>query len=118
MATRTLKITVDPDWRAVLRDTARKSRESKYQGERLNFESADLLLGKLTVLRWALVRELLGAGEVPLRELARRVGRDVKRVHGDITALSELGLVERTPRGGALCPYKDIHIDLHLQSAA
>jgi len=118
MSTRKLRITVDPDWRAVLRNSARKSQQAKYQGEHLNFESADLLLGKLTVLRWALVRELLGAGEVPLRELARRVGRDVKRVHGDITALSELGLVERTARGGVHCPYKDIHIDLHLRSAA
>mgnify|MGYP000689815937 CR=1 FL=1 len=117
MATRTLKITVDPDWRAVLRDTARKSRESKYRGERLNFESADLLLGKLTVLRWALVRELLGAGEVPIRELARRVGRDVKRVHDDIVILAELGLLERTDSGGVTCPYSSMHIDMYMQAA-
>jgi len=117
MSTRKLRITVDADWRAVLRNSARKSQQSKYQGEHLNFESADLLLGKLTVLRWALVRELLGAGEVPIRELARRVGRDVKRVHDDIVILAELGLLERTDSGGVTCPYSSMHIDMYMQAA-
>jgi predicted transcriptional regulator len=60
----------------------------------------------------------MGEGEIPLRELARRVGRDVKRVHGDIAVLTEMGLVERTDTGGVRCPYEDIHIDLHLRRAA
>ena len=44
-------------------------------------------------------------------ELARRVGRDVKRMHEDVQVLTELGLVERDEAGGVLCPYADVHID-------
>jgi predicted transcriptional regulator len=69
-------------------------------------------------LRRALVQELLGAGEVPARELARQVGRDVQRAHGDLSAPRELGPIERTARGGVSRPHKDIHIDFHLRSAA
>jgi predicted transcriptional regulator len=55
---------------------------------------------------------------VPVRELARRVDRDVKRVHEDASVLVSLGLIERTERGGLLCSYDDIHVDMHLRHAA
>lgn len=118
MARRTLKITINPDLKSFLSEARRKARAGGYRGETLSFEVPELFLTRLTALRWALVRALIGEGEVPLRELARRVGRDVKRVHGDIAALTEMGLVERTDTGGVLCPYEDIHIDLHLRRAA
>ena len=38
-----------------------------------------------------------------MRELARRAGRDVKRVHEDVQVLTELGLVERTCRWFRSC---------------
>ena len=59
-----------------------------------------------------------GKGDLAVRELARRVGRDVKRVHEDVTALADLGLVERTGTGGVVCPFASIHIDMHLRVAA
>ena len=49
-----------------------------------------------------MLTELQGAGGVGVRELARRLGRDVKRVHEDAAALVELGLVERTESGALL----------------
>ena len=52
-----------------------------------------------------------------MRELARRVGRDVKRVHEDIVVLENLGLLERTASGGVVCPYTSLHIDMHLKAA-
>lgn len=61
---------------------------------------------------------LLGEGEMPVRELARRLGRDVKRVHEDAGVLVELGLIERTAGGGLLCPYTDVHMDMHMRKAA
>ena len=118
MARRTLKITINPDLKSFLSEARRKTQSGGYRGESLSFEAPELFLTRLTALRWALVRALMGEGEIPLRELARRVGRDVKRVHGDITALTEMGLVERTDTGGVRCPYEDIHIDLHLRRAA
>jgi predicted transcriptional regulator len=37
------------------------------------------------------VRALQGRGEIAIRELARRVERDVKRVHDDVQELLDLG---------------------------
>ena len=31
--------------------------------------------------------------------------------------LAEVGLVERTERGEVLCPFTDIHVDMHLRDA-
>lgn len=119
METRTLTITLQPDWKAALRASAKKAFAAESaQGDRLNFESAAAFFGKLTERRWAMIHALQGAGEVPVRELARRVGRDVKRVHEDAGVLVSLGLIERTERGGLSCPYDDIHVDMHLRHAA
>jgi predicted transcriptional regulator len=52
-----------------------------------------------------------------VRELARIVDRDVKRVHEDIVILAELGLLERTESGGVVCPYTSMHIDMYLKAA-
>jgi predicted transcriptional regulator len=118
MAERTLTITVDADWRDALRNAARTAfAATTYQGETLSFATPSAFFGKLTPRRWDLLHVLQGAGEVPVRELARRAGRDVKRVHEDILALADLGVVERTPRGGVICPYSDIHVDMHLREA-
>ena len=51
-----------------------------------------------------------------VRELARVVERDVKRVHDDIVILAELGLLERTEGGGVTCPYTSMHIDMYLKA--
>jgi predicted transcriptional regulator len=90
----------------------------EYQGEYLDFATPGLFFSKLTANRWALAHALQGHGETGVRELARRVGRDVKRVHEDTAALVELGLIEKTEDGRLLCPYADIHVDLHLREAA
>lgn len=57
------------------------------------------------------------AGELPVHELARGVGRDVKRVHEDIGIPTNLGLLERTESGGVVCPYSSMHIDMYLKAA-
>lgn len=119
MEARKLTITMQPDWKAALRASAQKAFQGDAaQGDRLNFESAAAFFGKLTERRWAMIHALQGAGEMPVRELARRVGRDVKRVHEDAGVLVALGLIERTERGGLLCSYDDIHVDMHLRHAA
>lgn len=112
---RTLTITLLPDWRTALRQAGKKALATRYQGETLNFETPGVFFGRLTERRWALVTALLGQGTLAVRELARRVGRDVKRVHEDVRVLAELGLVERDEAGGVLCPYADVHIDMHVQ---
>ena len=118
MAGRTLTITVDPDWQNALRTAARQAfGATDYQGETLNFETPGAFFGKLTERRWALLRRLQGAGEMSVRELARHVGRDVRRVDEDINAQVDVGLVERTDNCGVYCPFADIHVDMHLREA-
>ena len=80
----------------------------------LNFETAGDFFGRLTERRWALVHALQGQGAMSVRELARRAARDVRRVHGDVAVLADLGLVERTDSGGVLCPFDAVHIDMRL----
>lgn len=119
MEKRMLTITIEPDWRGALRNAGRAAFGAKgYAGERLNFETPQAFFAHLTSRRWALLAELLGAGEVAVRELARRVGRDVKRVHEDAAALVDLGLVERAAGGALFCPYDDIHVDMHMHRVA
>jgi len=118
MRKRTLTITLQPDWKAALRDAGRRASSRSYQGEVLNFESPGAFFGRMTERRWALVRALQGQGEISQRELARLVERDVKRVHEDVQELLELGLVERGEDGGVVCPFATVHIDMELHAAA
>ena len=119
MEPRTLTITLRADWQAALRDTAASAfRQTSYVGETLNFDSPAAFFGQLTEKRWSLVRALQEAGNLSVRELARRSGRDVKRVHEDAQVLVALGLFKKSPDGSLSCPYGDIHVDMHLQRVA
>lgn len=61
---------------------------------RLTFESLPLLLRNLTPARWALLEDLKRHGPLS-NELARRLDRDHKNVHTDVSRLIEIGLAER-----------------------
>lgn len=117
MTERFLTITLQPNWQAGLRTAALAARQSTYQGEVLNFESPGHFFGQLTEKRWTLVRTAQSKGELSVRELARLVERDVKRVHEDVVVLADLGLLERTDSGGVLCPFSSMHIDMVLKAA-
>jgi hypothetical protein len=41
-----------------------------------------------------------------IREAARRVGRNIKAVHSDITALLNAGILDRATGGGVVFPYE------------
>jgi predicted transcriptional regulator len=117
MTERYLTITLQPNWQGALRSMAAAAQKDTYQGEVLNFESPGHFFRQLTEKRWEIVRAMQGQGELSVRELARAVGRDVKRVHEDVVILAELGLLERTHGGGVLCPYASMHIDMYLKAA-
>jgi len=54
-----------------------------------------LLLRTLSPARLALLKALRASGAMSIYELAKRLGRDYKNVHTDVTQLMALGLVER-----------------------
>jgi predicted transcriptional regulator len=39
---------------------------------------------------------MTGAGDMSIREASRRLGRDVKAVHGDVSALLKTGILHQT----------------------
>ncbi len=117
MNNRYLTITMKADWQGALRAAGQSAKAGTYQGEVLNFESPGDFFGQLSEKRWEIVRACQGKGELSVRELARAVRRDVKRVHEDVTTLAELGLLERTQSGGVLCPFSSMHIDMVLKAA-
>lgn len=84
---------------------------------RISFATPELLWKVLTAKRWELLKALCGAGPVSVREAARRVGRDVKAVHGDVTALLDAGVLDRAESGGIVFPYEAVKIEFMLQAA-
>jgi predicted transcriptional regulator len=101
-----------------LGDAARAMKAGRAVREtRIGFASPELLWKVLSAKRWELLKVLCGAGPVSVREAARRVGRDVKAVHGDVTALAAAGLVDRDDRGGVEFPFDAVKVEFLLQAA-
>ena len=84
---------------------------------RISFATPELLWEVLTAKRWELLKALCGRGPVSIREAARSVGRDVKAVHSDITALLKAGILERNESGKVLFPFEAIKVEFLLQAA-
>ena len=66
--------------------------------EILSFPDLPALLKTLSPARWALLRKLR-AEALTIYELAKRLERDYKNVHTDVTQLARLGLIERRADG-------------------
>ncbi|MBL1162173.1 MAG: DNA-binding protein [Chlorobi bacterium] len=84
---------------------------------RISFATPELLWKVLTEKRWELLKALRGAGPVSIREAARRVGRDVKAVHGDVTALLNAGVLDRSEDGRIVFPFDAVKVEFLLQAA-
>ena len=87
------------------------------QGAFITFPTVELLWKVITPKRWELLRAMAGAGPLAIREVARRVRRDVKSVHGDVSALIKAGIIDRTEDGQIEFPYDEIRVDFVLRAA-
>ena len=87
------------------------------QSVRISFATPELLWKVLTAKRWELLKVLCGAGPVSIREASRRVERDVKAVHSDITALLNAGVLDRVEGGGIVFPYEAVKVEFLLKAA-
>lgn len=83
----------------------------------ISFATPELLWRVLTQKRWELLKVLCGAGPVSIRDAARRAGRDVKAVHGDVTALLNAGVLDRTEDGRIVFPFDAVKVEFLLQAA-
>ncbi|GEO41610.1 transcriptional regulator [Skermanella aerolata] len=88
------------------------------QGAHISFVSVELLWQTLTRKRWELLKSMTSEGAMTIREAARRVGRDVKAVHGDVQTLLNAGILDRTADGRVVFPYDAVHVDFTLTKAA
>jgi predicted transcriptional regulator len=82
-----------------------------------SFESPAALFRVLSPKRWELIERLQSLGPTSVRGLARALERDVKRVHEDVAALIEVGLIEKTAGGKVHVPYAVIEADFALRAA-
>jgi predicted transcriptional regulator len=103
-------------------DDAKARLKAAFRGKadatsRYTFLSRDSLLRTLTANRWGLIEALTGAGPLGVRELARRVGRDVKGVHTDAQTLVLIGLIDKTDDGKLSFPYDAIRVEFMLKAA-
>jgi predicted transcriptional regulator len=105
---------------AKLEEVKRRAQDAfrgKKQGVRISFTTPEMLFRLLTAKRWELIRSMVGAGPLAIREVARRVDRDVKAVHGDVHALLNAGILRKTDGGLIVFPFEAIHVDVMLRAA-
>ena len=91
--------------------------EGEPQGDYISFETPELLFKVISGKRWDLLKIMTGAGPLTIREAARRMVRDVKAVHGDVQALLNAGLLQKTDKGLIVFPYETVHVDFMLKAA-
>ena len=91
--------------------------KGKQQGSFISFESPAVLFKVISGYRWELLKMMTGARAMSIREASRRLERDVKAVHGDVSALLKAGILHKTDDGQIEFPFDAIHVDFLLQAA-
>ncbi|MEO8884188.1 MAG: transcriptional regulator [Devosia sp.] len=84
----------------------------------LTFVSYELMHKILAPNRMEIIRAMLSAGPLSIREIARRVGRDFKGVHTDVSSMRSSGLLYHTEDGKVVFPYDNIHVEYDISAAA
>lgn len=110
-------VTLQVASRAEVTRRALEAFRGKKQRARISFATPELLWKVLTAKRWELLKAMAGQGPATIREVARRVGRDVKAVHGDVHALIDAGLLDKTERNQIVFPFDAIRVDFTLRAA-
>lgn len=100
-----------------LSDMVQAMEQRKPQKARYSFENAATLMRTLGGKRFDLIQALSGAGPITIREAARRAGRDVKAVHGDVQTLLNCGVLDKTEDGKIVLPYDAVKVEFLLKAA-
>jgi predicted transcriptional regulator len=78
----------------------------------LSLEDLPAVTRALSPARWDLLKALRDGGACSVYELARRLKRDYKNVHTDVTALMEAGVLERDAQGKVAVPWDALRAEL------
>lgn len=111
-------VTLDVSSRETTNKRFLRAFEGEPHGDIISFESPALLFKVLSGKRWEVLNLMTGSGPMTIRELARRLGRDVKAVHGDVHALLNAGILQKTESGQIVFPFEALHVDFMLKEAA
>lgn len=85
---------------------------------RLVFGSLRELFSAITQKRLEAVRFVAAHEGLNTRQLAQRLDRNYKNVHTDVTALVELGLLDKDSQGRLSAPFDEIVIHAVIRDAA
>ena len=102
----------------VLGDVAKAWKTGEATEPRISFDSVEDLWKALSPKKMDILKAMTGAGQLGIREVSRKVGRDVSAVHRDLQALIVAGIVDRTDDGKVVFPYDEIHVDFTLRGVA
>ena len=91
--------------------------DNEEQGTFISFESPELLFKVISGKRWDLLKLMMGAEPMTIREAARRMERDVKAVHTDVQALLKAGILQKTDKGLIVFPFDAMRVDFLLKAA-
>jgi len=80
----------------------------------LSFENLPLTLKTLSPARWDLLQRLNAEGPLSIYQLAKRLERDYKNVHTDVTQLAAIRLIERQADGRVAVPWELLRAELRL----
>ena len=80
----------------------------------LSFVDLPLLLKTLSPARLQLLARLRASGPLSIYELAKRLQRNYKNVHTDVTQLAGLGLIERASDNLVTVPWDLLRAELSL----
>ncbi|MDD2859847.1 MAG: DNA-binding protein [Acidiphilium sp.] len=83
---------------------------------RLDFGSLDDAWKVLSPKRREIMSVMAGVGPLTLREIARRVHRDVRAVHSDVHTLLRSGVIDKTDDDRLVLPYRFVKFDFMLDS--
>ena len=92
--------------------------ELVFTGATYSFPTYEALHKGLAPNRMAILRTMMGQGPLSIREIARRVGRDFKGVHTDVTSMLSQGLLYKSEDGRLVFPFDAIRFDFTLPSPA
>jgi predicted transcriptional regulator len=80
----------------------------------VGFSDVGQFFAVFTPRRWDLLGAVRESGPTTIAELARRVKRDYKNVHGDVEKLIQWQALEKDDSGRIFTPYSEILVDVRL----
>ena len=87
------------------------------ESQHLSFVTYEQFIAALSDKRMEMLSVLKGQGPLSIRALSKALSRDYKSVHGDVSRLMEIGLIEKREDGLIEAPYDKIVSEINLKAA-